>query len=278
MVQASAPPQVAIHGVRRPEFDLTDAAQVRRVMEVLRPEIIINCGAFTQVDRCESEEELATRVNGEGPGYLAAVARDLGATLVHISTDYVFPGDATLPYLEGDATGPASAYGRSKLKGEQAILDSGLEKYFIVRTSWLYGPWGQNFVETVLRLAAEREELRIVADQIGCPTYTGDLAEAIFRLLALEDDQAANGLYGIYHFADEGQCSWYEFACEIVRLARQKGLPVKARRIEPIKTEQFPLPAKRPAYSVFDTEKYKKAVAASIPSWQKSLNTYFDVR
>ena len=278
MVQASAPPHVAIHGFKRPEFDLTDAAQVRRSMEELRPEVIINCSAFTQVDLCESEEELATRVNGDGPGYLAAVARDLDATLMHVSTDYVFPGNAERPYRENDPTGPISAYGRSKLKGEQAILESGLEKYFIVRTSWLYGPWGKNFVETILRLAAEREELRIVADQMGCPTFTGDLATAIFRLLDLEASQVSGGLYGIYHFADEGQCSWYDFACEIVSLARQKGLPVKTRRIEPIKTEQFPLPAKRPAYSVFDTKKYKMAVAASIPSWQKSLSTYFEVR
>jgi dTDP-4-dehydrorhamnose reductase len=278
MVQASAPPHMAIQGFKRPEFDLTDADQVRRSMEAFRPDIIINCSAFTQVDRCESEEALATRVNGEGPGCLAAVAKDLDATLVHISTDYVFPGNAERPYLEGDATGPISAYGRSKLKGEQAIRESGLKKYFIARTSWLYGPWGKNFVETILRLAAEREELRIVADQIGCPTYTGDLAAAIFRLLDLEDDQMDCGLYGIYHFANEGQCSWYDFACEIVRLARQKGLPVKTRRIEPIKTEQFPLPAQRPAYSVFDTTKYKGAVAASIPSWQKSLSTYFEVR
>lgn len=278
MVQSSTPPHMAIQGFKRPEFDLTDAEQVRRAMEVFRPDVIINCSAFTQVDRCESEEALATRVNGEGPGFLAAVARNLDATLVHISTDYVFPGDTERPYLEGDATGPISAYGRSKLKGEQAIRESGLEKYFIIRTSWLYGPWGNNFVETILRLAAEREELRIVADQIGCPTYTGDLAAAIFRLLDLEDDRTACGHYGIYHFANEGQCSWYDFACEIVRLARQKGLPVKTRRIEPIKTEQFPLPAKRPACSVFDTKKYKMAVAASIPSWQKSLSTYFEVR
>jgi dTDP-4-dehydrorhamnose reductase len=278
MVQASAPPHVAIHGFKRPEFDLIDADQVRRSMAELRPEVIINCSAFTQVDRCESEEELATRVNGDGPGYLANVAQDLDATLVHVSTDYVFPGNAERPYRENDPTGPISGYGRSKLKGEQAILESGLEKYFIVRTSWLYGPWGKNFVETILRMAAEREELRIVADQVGCPTFTGDLATAIFRLLDLEGAQVSCGLYGIYHFADEGQCSWYDFACEIVKLARQKGLPVKVRRIEPIKTEQFPLPAKRPAYSVFNTEKYKMAVAASIPSWQKSLGSYFEVR
>ncbi|APG26640.1 dTDP-4-dehydrorhamnose reductase [Syntrophotalea acetylenivorans] len=282
MVQAAAPSNFSIQGFQRPEFDLTDVDQVRRAMEEFRPQVIINCCAYTQVDRCEDEEELATRVNGEGPGYLAVVARELDATLVHVSTDYVFSGNANRPYRENDATGPMSAYGRSKLKGEQAILESGLEKYFIVRTSWLYGPWGKNFVETILRLAAEREELRIVADQVGCPTYTGDLAEAIFRLLELESDSETpavfKGEYGVYHFANEGQCSWYDFACEIVEIARQIGLPVKAHRIEPITTEQFPLPAQRPTYSVFDTAKYQKATGVSIPSWQESLKTYFEVR
>jgi dTDP-4-dehydrorhamnose reductase len=282
MVQAAAPSNLLIQGFKRPEFDLTDADQVRRAMEEFRPRVIINCCAYTQVDRCENEEELATRVNGQGPGYLAAVARELDATLVHVSSDYVFPGSANRPYRENDVTGPVSAYGRSKLKGELAIRESGLEKYFIVRTSWLYGPWGKNFVESILRLAAEREELRIVADQVGRPTYTGDLAEAIFRLLDLEAPTAAppvsQSLYGIYHFANQGQCSWHEFACEIVRMARQKGLPVKASRIEPIKSEQYPLPAKRPAYSVFDTGKYQRATGASIPSWLESLKTYFESR
>lgn len=278
MVQEAAPSNLSIQGFKRPDFDLTDAEQVRRSMEDFRPQVIINCCAYTQVDRCEDEEELATRVNGEGPGYLASVARDLDATLVHVSSDYVFSGDANRPYRENDVTGPMSAYGRSKLKGERAILDSGLEKYFIVRTSWLYGPWGKNFVETILRLAAEREELRIVADQVGRPTYTGDLAGAIFRLLDLEADHDTDDLYGIYHFANQGQCSWHDFACEIVNIAREKGLPVQAQRIEPIRTEQFPLPAQRPAYSVFDTTKYQKATGASIPSWQESLRAYFEVR
>jgi len=282
MVQAAAPSNLSIQGFQRPEFDLTDAQQVRRMLEEFRPQVIINCCAYTEVDRCEDEEELATLVNGKGPGYLAAVARDLDATLVHISTDYVFPGDGDRPYRESDSTGPVSAYGRSKLEGERTILESGLEKYFIIRTSWLYGPWGKNFVETILRLAADREELRIVADQVGRPTYTGDLATAIFRLLDLEMNPAistpARGLYGIYHFANEGQCSWYDFAREIVRLARQKGLPVKTCRIDPVTTEQFPLPAKRPAFSVFDTAKYQKVASASIPSWQESLKAYLEVR
>ena len=175
-----------IAGLDLPEFDLTDRSLVESVLGNLSPDVIINCAAYTDVDSCETNEELATRVNGEGPGHLARVAAKLGATLVHISTDYVFDGRKTSPYLETDPVGPLSAYGRSKLAGEQAVLASGLKRYYLVRTSWLYGPGGRNFVETIIRLAREREELRVVADQVGSPTYTGDLAQAIYQLLALD--------------------------------------------------------------------------------------------
>lgn len=275
MIKASASQELQLHEYDLPSFDLTDAAMVRKEMGALGPDAIINCAAYTNVDGCESEEALATKVNGDGPGHLAAVAKDLGATLVHISTDYVFPGHGTRPYREDDATGPLSAYGRSKLAGEEAILKSGLEKYFIIRTSWLYGPWGKNFVETILRLAGEREELSIVADQFGSPTYTGDLARAVFNLLEADVEQSP---YGIYHLSNEGQCSWYDFACEIVKFAREESLPVKAERIEPIGTEEFPLPAQRPAYSVFDKSKYRRATGAKVPEWQESLATYFRCR
>jgi dTDP-4-dehydrorhamnose reductase len=171
-------------GFDLPNFDITNRVQVLSEMERVQPAIIVNCAAYTNVDGCESQETLATLVNGAGAGNLAHVARALGATLVHISTDYVFDGNKAGPYVEEDTTGPQSAYGRSKLAGEQAILASGLERYFIIRTSWLYGPGGKNFVETILRLATERDELRIVADQVGSPTFTGDLAAAIFSLLA----------------------------------------------------------------------------------------------
>lgn len=272
-----------VHPFDLPEFDITDAAQVRGVMTRLRPDVIINCAAFTQVDRCETEEALASLVNGEAVGFLAEAAKAVDAILVHISTDYVFSGEQTRPYREDDPTGPQSAYGRSKLLGEQAILAGGLEKYFIVRTSWLYGPGGNNFVETMIRLAKEREELRVVADQIGSPTYTGDLAEAIFNLLALVGAPQASPLtphspYGIYHFADEGQCSWQEFALAIIDLAREFSEPVVTRRIVPITTADYPLPAKRPAYSVLAKEKYKTVTGARIPAWRESLRKYFENR
>jgi dTDP-4-dehydrorhamnose reductase len=227
------------------------------------------------VDGSEANEGEALQVNGAGPGYLAEAVADLGATLVHVSTDYVFPGDKSSPYREDDPTGPVSAYGRSKLAGEEAILSSGLTKYFIVRTSWLYGPGGKNFVETILRLAGEREELRIVADQFGSPTYTEDLAKAVFNLLESAKD---HGIYGTYHFSNDGSCSWHEFADRIVSLARSNNLPVKAERLLPIGTEDYPLPAKRPAYSVFSKLKYEKTTGESVPNWQDSLDKYFAIR
>jgi dTDP-4-dehydrorhamnose reductase len=237
-------------------------------MEKLRPEVIVNCAAYTNVDGCETDEETANLVNGKGPGYLAEAAKGLGATLVHISTDYVFDGTKGSPYTEEDAPNPRSAYGRSKLLGEQAILQSGLEKFFIIRTSWLYGPGGKNFVETIARLAREREELRIVADQVGSPTLTDDLARAIFGLLKA-------GAFGIYHFADEGECSWYEFGEAIVAHLRKAGAPLKMKRILPIATHEYPLPATRPAYSVFSKEKYRRVAGATVPHWRESLEVYF---
>ncbi len=255
-----------------PEFDLTNREQTLQVLTEARPTAIINCAAYTNVDGCESEEGLATRVNGDGVGHLAVAAKQLGATLVHISTDYVFDGSKRTPYAEGDATGPISAYGRSKLAGEQAILDSGLEQYFIIRTSWLYGPNGNNFVETILRLAGEREELGIVADQVGAPTLTIDLTAAVFELLKQK------AVYGTYHFSNAGQCSWYEFAREIVKQAGEAGLPLKVQNVKPITTADYPLPARRPAYSVFDTRKYREATGVDIPEWQESLGRYFKIK
>lgn len=277
MVQRVATEDWEILPFDLPEFDLTDEAGVLETLGRHRPAVIVNCAAFTDVDGCESQESLATRVNGRGAGNLARAARAIDATLVHISTDYVFDGQSTEPYCEENVPSPCSAYGRSKLAGEKAIIDSGLQQYFIIRTSWLYGPGGKNFVETILRLAAERDELRIVADQVGSPTYTGDLAQAIFSLLALEKNGAA-APYGIFHYSNSGQCSWFEFAAEIVRLAGETGLPVKARRVLPIRTEDYPLPARRPAYSVFSKAKFRSATGQTVPAWPESLQLYFRQR
>ncbi len=257
-----------------PEFDLTDRAQVLREMARLQPQVIVNCAAYTNVDAAESDEELAGKVNGAGPGYLAEAARTTGAVLVQVSTDYVFDGRKAGPYLETDPVGPLSAYGRSKLAGEQAILDSGLERYLIIRTSWLHGPGGKNFVATILRLAREREELRVVADQVGSPTYTGDLAAAILRLLAMTGSGTpgtAHGLYGIYHFANAGQCSWHDFAEAIVAEARRQGEPLAVKQLVPITTGDYPLPAPRPAWSVLSSQRYREVCGDPVPSWQDGL-------
>lgn len=271
MVRSLAPECFDIAPLDLPDFDLTDRRSVLSTMEVLRPDVIVNCAAYTNVDGCETHEEVALQVNASGPGFLAEAAIMFDSTLVHVSTDYVFDGQKNSPYTEEDLVNPQSVYGRSKLLGERAILESGLKKYFIVRTSWLYGPGGKNFVETILRLAQEREELRIVADQVGNPTYTRDLAEAIFRLLT-------DATYGIYHVSDQGVCSWYEFACQIVAEFVRRGGQVKVKKIVPITTAEYPLPASRPAYSVLSKDKYEAAVGVTLPAWQLSLSQYFDIR
>lgn len=270
-----APPPYEVVSFDLPEFDLTNREQVLDEMVRLQPAVIVNCAAYTNVDGCETREDLATRVNGAGPGYLATAAQVVGAVLVHISTDYVFAGDKGSPYLETDPTGPLSAYGRSKLAGEQAIMASGLTRYFLLRTSWLYGPGGQNFVETMLRLAAERNELRVVADQIGTPTYTGDLARAVYNLLAGAERPDS---YGLYHFSNLGETSWHGFAEEIIAQARLQGAVLRAARVVPIATSDYPLPAHRPTYSVFSKTKYLVATGAGIPDWRESLSMYLRER
>ncbi len=267
MIREVAPDHYQWNDFDLPAFDLTLRGQV--LSEVGRGgfDLIVNCAAYTDVDGCESNPELANRVNGDGPGLLAEAAKLSGAMLVHISTDYVFDGLATKPYRETSPTGPHSAYGRSKLLGEEEILGSGLEKYLIIRTSWLFGPGGKNFVETMLRLATEREALRVVDDQVGSPTYTADLAQAIFRLLAA-------GQAGIFHFANAGYCSWYEFSREIIRQYVASGGEVALQRHLPITTSEYPLPAPRPAYSVFSTAKYQASCGGEIPSWQDALGRY----
>jgi dTDP-4-dehydrorhamnose reductase len=279
-IASLAPSEYSVEGVDLPDLDMTNLAQVEEVVNAKRPEVIVNCAAFTNVDACEAEENLATQVNGDAVGYLAQAARNVDATLVHISTDYVFAGDRTSPYTEDDQTDPQSAYGRSKLIGEKAILNSGLNKYFIVRTSWLYGPGGNNFVETIIRLTKERAELGIVADQVGSPTFTGDLADAVFALLeaASSPQSPASSLYGTYHFSNDGQCSWYEFATKIVALTRAHGELLKIEKINPINTEDYPLPARRPKYSVFSKEKYLKETGQQIPAWEEGLEKYFAER
>ncbi len=244
------------------ELDITDAGAVRRAAEQTRAEAIVNCAAYTNVERAEEDEAAADRLNRLGPANLAAAAAATGATLIHVSTDYVFDGTAHTPYTEQAATAPLGVYGRTKLAGERAVEASGCS-YLILRTAWLYSAFGNNFLKTMLRLTAERESLRVVFDQIGTPTYAGDLALGIFSAI---EGQQLRGNEGVYHFSDEGVCSWYDFAAEIAAAAGHGKC-----RIEPCHTAEYPSKAPRPAYSVLDKSKFKTTFGIEIPHWRESM-------
>lgn len=240
-----------------PEGDITDADTIGRVVGD-GVDVIVNCAAYTAVDRAESEREAAERVNAVGPAVLASVAARYGCRLVHISTDYVFGGDGCRPYTETDTPAPRSVYGCTKLAGEEAVRRSGADAV-VVRTAWLYSEFGHNFVKTMLRLADEGKPLRVVDDQRGTPTYATDLARAVMTLVE-------NGIKGfeVYHYTDGGNTTWYGFASAIFRMA---GMHVA---VEPIPTSAYPTPASRPAYSVLDTSMIM-AAGAVVPDWQHSL-------
>lgn len=271
-IQKLTPADFLVQAYDLPSFDLSSRNQVLSLQDSA-PDIIINCAAFTNVDGCETHQELAMRVNGAGPGLLAELASMIDALLVHISTDFVFDGSKASPYSEEDQPQPLSIYGTSKLAGEQKILHSGLKKYFIVRTSWLYGAGGNNFVETIIRLAKEKAELKIVADQRGTPTWTDDLARAIFALLA----QAGSAPYGIYHYSNAGECSWFDFSAEIIAQVKTVQA-VKVEQLLPIPTGGYPLPAARPKYSVMSKAKIEQATGLLVPVWQESLKAYLSQR
>lgn len=274
-VRSLAPSHWEVVCLSHPEFDLTDIAGSSAMLRELRPDYIVNCAAYTLVDDAESNKLLAFSVNATGPKNLALAAKELDATLVHISTDFVFDGRQRRPYQEPDPTHPLSVYGNSKLGGETAILESGLEKFFIVRTSWLFGSGGSNFVDTIARLSQEREVLRIVCDQVGTPTYTEDLAHAVFQLIGPDGDgEGLNKPYGIYHFSCEGACSWYEFALEILGNLEALDVPTRVRTVLPIPAREYPSAAERPAFSVLSKQKYKNATGQKIPQWQDSLKRY----
>ncbi len=243
------------------ECDITNYAAVEDFVKKNDIDTIINCAAYTAVDQAEEDVELATKINVEAVANLAKVADKEGCLLIHISTDYVFDGTETTPYTEIIKPCPVGVYGKTKLAGEAAILKSDCY-YMIIRTSWLYSTFGNNFVKTMLRLADERSELSVVADQLGTPTYAEDLARAIATIM---DDEERIEHQGIYHFSDEGICSWCDFAKEIMHLAK------KECKINPVTTVEYPTKTQRPAYSVLDKTKIKQAFDIEIPDWKESV-------
>ncbi|MFM8762323.1 MAG: dTDP-4-dehydrorhamnose reductase [Solirubrobacterales bacterium] len=244
----------------RSQLDITDAGAVDAALASEPWGAVINCAAWTDVDGAEEHEAQATLVNGEGPANLARACAANGVRIVHVSTDYVFAGDKEGPYVESDPTGPRSAYGRSKLAGEEAVAASGAD-HAIARTSWLYGAGGGNFVDTMLRLGGERDSVSVVDDQLGRPTWTGDLAPALVAL-------ATAPATGLFHAAGQGSCTWFELARTALELAGS------ACVVEPTTTENFPRPAPRPANSVLDTERGEEAVR--LGPWQDGLVAYLN--
>jgi dTDP-4-dehydrorhamnose reductase len=253
-------------------LDLADLQRIQQVIQEVRPQVIVNAAAYTAVDRAESEPELAQTVNGDAPGVMAEVAKQIGAALVHYSTDYVFDGTKPEPYLESDRTNPLSVYGKTKWAGEQAIqaVDG---SHLILRTSWVYGLRGKNFLLTILKLSQEREELRIVDDQIGAPTWSRAIAETTAQILAQGTANIHNFLKehsGLYHLTADGQTSWYGFAKAILD-SDSDSIPRKLRSISPIPSQDYPTPAKRPTFSRLNNDKLLETFGLHLPDWLEML-------
>ena len=243
------------------ELDITSVAAVEELFEREKFDVVVNCAAYTAVDLAEEDEAKADAINHKAVALLADACKRYDATLIHISTDYVFSGDADSPYNEECAPAPINAYGRTKLAGEQAVAESGC-KSIVLRTSWLYSEFGRNFCKTMQSLTASRPEIKVVADQIGTPTYAGDLAAAIIHIIKSNQLDKC----GTYHYSNEGVCSWYDFACEIARLSGNNECEIK-----PCTTADYPTKAQRPRYSVLDKSKFVKTFGLSIPEWHDSL-------
>lgn len=260
-VQRTAPSTVELVALRHSDLAIDDAVAVERAVARERPDWIINCAGYTQVDRAEADPDTAHRVNAVGPANLARAARQAGSRLLHISTDYVFDGRATQPYREDAPTGPLSVYGHTKLAGEQAVPRTLPDTHLIVRTQWLFGPGGSNFVATILRLARERSQVKVVHDQHGRPTYAPDLAAALWQLIACD-------ARGMVHCANEGVATWFEVARAAIAAA---GLDTA---VEPCTTAELPRPATRPEFSALDCSRYETIVGSRLRTWQLALVQY----
>ncbi len=247
-------------GLSKDDVDITDAERLKEKISSLSPDIVINAAAYTDVDGCETNKEIAMKVNGESVGYLAKICKEVGAVLIHISTDYVFNGESDEGYKEDSDVGPMSVYGESKLVGE-TVLKENMDKYYLIRTSWLFGLNGKNFVETIMRLGGEKEELRIVNDQVGSPTFTLDLAHQIRWIIDNKCD------FGVYHVTNSEYCSWFEFAKEIIAKTNLN------TRVIPVKSDEFPRPAKRPKYSILINTKL-----SPLRTWKDALTCYLKIK
>lgn len=261
---------VEVVALGRPALDITDRASITRAIAEHRPDVLVNAAAYTAVDKAESEEDAAFAVNATGAGNVAAAAADAGLPVIHISTDYVFAGDKAEPYRESDPTGPEGAYGRSKLEGERLVAAAN-PNHAILRTAWVYGPYGANFLKTMLRLSETRDEVRVVADQRGTPTYAPDIAEGILAVArALSQTPEASDKRGVFHMVSEGETTWAGFAEAVfTELAASGG---KSVRVVLITTADYPTPARRPANSRLDTSRFRQAFDHALPKWTSGVS------
>jgi len=253
---------VPAEGVQTLMLDITNRELVEKTVAELGVDCIVNCAAYTNVEKAEEQEDLAYILNAQAAGNLACAAAAHDALLIHVSTDYVFNGLSCIPYTEDCSTEPTGAYGRTKLAGEKAVMESGC-RYLIFRTAWLYSPYGNNFVKTMRRLTSNRDRLNVVFDQVGTPTYAAHLAMAIFDII---ENSKADGHEGVYHYSNEGVCSWYDFAVAIARMSGNHTC-----RISPCHSSEFPSKVQRPAYSVLDKTKYKTSFNMDVPYWTDGL-------
>ncbi|PTB30940.1 dTDP-4-dehydrorhamnose reductase [Photobacterium phosphoreum] len=276
--QLQSCPEIEFLAVDRNELDITSEQDVIKTVNDFLPTIIINAAAHTAVDKAEDEVELSYAINRDGPKYLAQAAEKVGAIILHISTDYVFAGDKKGLYSESDTVNPQGVYGESKLAGEEAVINT-CPRHIILRTAWVFGEYGNNFVKTMLRLAQQRDSLGIVTDQSGGPTYAGDIAAALIKIAKTITDSKNTfntNNYGIYHFSGMPHVSWCEFAQVIFDKAVEQRILVKSPDAKGIKTEEYPTPAKRPANSKLDTKKITSVFNISASDWQLALNNLGD--
>ncbi len=271
-----------VQALTRAQADLSDPVHLRNALQTVTalfvPDVIVNAAAYTAVDKAETDTDQAMAVNAQSAGVLAEFAQSVGACLVHYSTDYVFDGSGTRPWAEGDAVAPMSVYGQTKFLGEQAIAKT-CPKHLVLRTSWVVGAHGGNFLKTMLRLAAERDSLRVVADQVGVPTSTKLLAETTVALLrTMQGAKADDARWGVYHLAPAGETTWHGYAQHVVAGALARGAKLKAgvNDVHPISTAEYPLPAPRPLNSRLNTEKIQRTFGLSLPSWQSGVDAILD--